>query len=295
MVALAPHAPGIGRMRPGRGAAVRPSSDTDPIPLAAVLDRLNAAPLRPREALLLRGKPVGSVEVGLFEQLIGVLPADFPLWRMKAAWNLDGDDTDLATLADTLRAQGLCGPWRQEFLAVRDARGQRLGRIERGTARVLGLPTQAVHLIGRTQAGDIWVQQRAHTKAEDPGLWDTLVGGLVADGETALEALARETMEEAGLALAELGPLHRGPSLQVRCPTRDASGRGWRDEQLDALIATVPERLQPVNRDGEVAAFALLCPTELRHWLLAGRFTADATALLGLTIFPERSLCHRLT
>lgn len=292
MSALALPRPGalmLRRRQVARGGSAARAEAAAPFALAAALQRLHAEPLRPRVPLVVRAQIVGSVEEGVFERLAGGLPEGFGLWRIGRAWALDGDDEALHTLALALRAQGLCGPWRDERLAVRDAQGRRLGAIERGTARVLGLHTQAVHLIGRTERGEFWVQQRAHTKAEDPGLWDTLVGGLVADGESALEALTRETDEEAGLRLDALTGLRRGPSIHVRCPAPDAHGRGWRDEQLDSLIATVPERLAPVNRDGEVAAFARLSRTELLQWLREGRFTADASALLGLVCGAEDS------
>jgi len=41
--------------------------------------------------------------------------------------------------------------------------------------RTLGIATQAVHLVGTTPGGSVWVQQRAFDKAVDPGLWDTLM------------------------------------------------------------------------------------------------------------------------
>jgi hypothetical protein len=71
-----------------------------------------------------------------------------------------------------LRAARRCGPWRDEQLRGRHP-GQRLGTVERGAVRVLGLATQAVHLVGVAPDGRHWVQQRALDKPNDPGLWDT--------------------------------------------------------------------------------------------------------------------------
>ena len=67
--------------------------------------------------------------------------------------------------------------------------------------RPLGITTHAVHLVGWTPDGAVWVQQRAHDKATDPGLWDTTMGGLVTAGESIAATLMRETEEEAGLAV----------------------------------------------------------------------------------------------
>ena len=72
-----------------------------------------------------------------------------------------------------------------------------------------------MHLSGRSPDGRTWVQQRALDKANAPGLWDTLMGGMVSAQDTMDTALARETWEEAGLHLDALGAarrqLHRPP------------------------------------------------------------------------------------
>ena len=75
-----------------------------------------------------------------------------------------------------------------------------IGQVERGAVRPLGIATQAVHLVGHAADGRIWVQQRALNKANDPGLWDTLMGGMVSAADTVATALVRETWEEARVA-----------------------------------------------------------------------------------------------
>jgi isopentenyldiphosphate isomerase len=47
--------------------------------------------------------------------------------------------------------------------------------------------------------GELFLQKRALTKDLLPGYWDTSVGGHVSPGESAEEALKRETVEELGL------------------------------------------------------------------------------------------------
>ena len=41
-----------------------------------------------------------------------------------------------------------------------------------------------VHLVGRHSDGRFWVQQRAHDKPNDPGMWDTLMGGMVSAADS---------------------------------------------------------------------------------------------------------------
>ena len=90
--------------------------------------------------------------------------------------------------------KGSPAPWRDELLPVVDERGRRARRHRAGAVRVarpdhLRRPSRR---LARTTAR-IWVQQRAFDKSTDPGLWDTLMGGQVAAGETiAAHARARD-------------------------------------------------------------------------------------------------------
>lgn len=191
---------------------------------------------------------------------------------------------ELHALSRCLAEAGRCGVWRNELITVwaqeGAAFGRRLGCIERGTARVLGLQTEAVHLIGHTADGKVWVQQRSFTKPNDPGKWDTLVGGLVGDGETLDETLARECDEEAGLSLGRLQAWRWAGQLDSSHPTPDAGGRGYLVERLHWAVAEIPDGVEPSNRDGEVQAFALMTPEELFHGIANDQFAGDAALLL---------------
>lgn len=157
--------------------------------LSACHQRLNAPAAVPRAALLHNTTPIGSLNPDLL--------ADSALF-----WPPESDATEaLQRWAEYLHATQRCGAWRSERAAVKRPDGQSLAAVERGEARVLGIGTEAVHLVGRTQNGRVWLQQRALDKSNDPGLWDTLVGGLVSHGEMLPETLMRETWEEAGLRL----------------------------------------------------------------------------------------------
>ena len=183
-------------------------------------------------------------------------------------------------LAQVLRVGGLSGPWRNELLPVADESGQTLGLVERGVVRVLGLRTQAVHLVGLRPDGAMWVQQRSLTKHNDPGLWDTLMGGTVAGNETVAETLARETWEEAGLRLAELGQVtHHGHFTATR-PVPDGGGAGLLVEDTHWYTATVPLGLEPVNQDGEVDHFECWPPAQVREAVAQDLFTAEAAWVL---------------
>jgi 8-oxo-dGTP pyrophosphatase MutT (NUDIX family) len=182
-------------------------------------------------------------------------------------------------LAGTLRRLGMAGAWRNELLAVRNEQGVRLGAVERGVVRTLGITTEAVHLVGFCEDGSLWVQQRSWTKANDPGLWDTLMGGMISDQDTLETALQRETWEEAGLHIADLQDLKLGGSFLQQRPSDDGAG-GYLQEGTHWYSATVPEHLKPINQDGEVAQFARLGTQEVVQGLAQGHYTLEASLIL---------------
>ncbi len=255
-----------------------------------------APPLRPRDPLHLDVDAcavlVGSIEHGTAERMAA---AGLPLRRLRlapddaaarpeagsagAGWEIDAPAVpSLAAIAAWLHGAGLAGRWRDERLAVVDSAERAVAQVERSVVRVLGLTTCAVHLVGHAFDGHgVWVQQRAFDKATDPGLWDTLMGGQVAAGETTESALARETWEEAGLDLATLLELRRGERITIRRPVAE----GYMVEHLDVYTARLPKDVEPCNRDGEVERFECLDADALEARLARGEFTLEASLILG--------------
>lgn len=234
--------------------------------------RLSQLPDPARHPLLFAGQAIGSAHAQLWPQLA-------------PHWPLQGDLSEgLARLAQHLRQQGRSGPWRDECVAVKNAQGDVLGAIERGVVRVLGVATEAVHLVGITPDGRVWLQQRAFDKANDPGRWDTLMGGMVAHGESLQDTLLRETWEEAGLRLGQLQGLRWGGSFAMCKPSDDAGGLGQLIETIHWCVATVPEGVEPRNLDGEVECFEALAGDEVARRVLDGACTDEAAWVLALAL-----------
>jgi 8-oxo-dGTP pyrophosphatase MutT (NUDIX family) len=246
-------------------------------------EQARSAPLVPRVPLTIGQHVVGSVEprVGhLLAQHVPGIKHGFGLVRIEAA---DADAT-LARAAHCLENAGLTGKWRDELLAVTSDQGAYVAAVERAAVRPLGVRTVAVHLMGYDAQGNLWLQQRAHDKATDPGKWDTLVGGLVSAQEPdLLTALARETWEEAGLHTAKLNVRAAG-TVRERRPL-DAAG--YMVEDLVLYEAVIPASMHPQNQDGEVAQFALLPPARVLEMLAAGQFTLEATLLLAESLMQR--------
>jgi 8-oxo-dGTP pyrophosphatase MutT (NUDIX family) len=267
------------------------TSPFDPQWLAGLQARLNRPPVCHRQELLLNGQRIGSVAP---EILSLVLPEGqsrrfdgFSLERIHAnsSWQITGHGNQaLRYIAEKFRAAGTGGvreQWRDEQLAVFNPAQQQVALAERGVVRLLGIGTRAVHLLGYATDGRVWVQQRAHNKAVDPGLWDTLVGGMVSTGDNLTSALKRETREEAGLDLDQLHHLRAAGRLLVERPNVCDGGVGYVVEQIDWFTCLVPDGLRPINQDGEVVQFALLDASELKLLLERNAFTLDAAWILS--------------
>lgn len=259
------------------------------------LDRWQQAigqpPRTARVPLVLGVYPVGSLEPGTWDRLLPTLrqlghnPNDVvqktehlnqTIYALKPDF-----DSNLGLIAAALAQVGDAGPWRNELLPVRAPDGAVLAHVERAVVRVLGVATQAVHLVGCRSDGSLWLQQRAHSKANDPGLWDTLMGGTVAGHETLTDTLQRETWEEAGLHLAELQDVQwRGQFTATRHVT-DGGGAGYMVEDTHWYTARVPDGLFPCNQDGEVDHFEAWSPAEVAEAMRAGRFTHEACWVLS--------------
>ena len=201
-----------------------------------------------------------------------------------SGWHLTPGQSDLTTrlsqLAGVLRDAGLAGAWRNEQLAVRDEAGTQIGTIERGAVRPLGIATLAVHLVGQTADGRFWVQQRALNKPNDPGKWDTLMGGMVSAEDTVETALARETWEEAGLHIADLKNLRYG-GRQSNCRPSSDGASSYMQEFIEWYTATLPDGMTPNNQDGEVAQFALMDEAQLLAVMQRGEFTLEAALMFA--------------
>lgn len=260
-------------------------------------EAIQQPPALARTPFYCNGIQIGDVVSSAFTQLplAQCMQADGHSWVLEQrtqplpGWYLQSTNATLAlnALAHVLRAQGMCGPWRDEQLDVFPLQAEctdvaRVASVERGAVRPLGIATQAVHLIGHTAHGTLWIQRRADNKATYPGCWDTLMGGMVSGGDTLLSALARETMEEAGLAIDGLKDCCYGGWVDFACPAHDAAPEvGYMRERIHWYSAAVPDALQPCNLDGEVQQFACVTPDECWHLMQEGRFTPEAALILA--------------
>lgn len=259
--------------------------------LARLRARARRGPLAGRVPLLIGTVPVGSMapevssQIGLQRFLDGRHQLSFNEHEATPACTLPVHDASAAlnALAALLRQMHCCGPWRGEQLAVRGPDGAAIATVERGAVRVLGIATDAVHLVGLNHdASAVWVQQRSRTKACHPGKWDTLMGGMVTASDSLTQALARETQEEAGLHIAALADLRPGATILLDQPSDEGgAGLGYMRETVHWWSARLPQGVVPVNQDGEVERFECWSHAKVQARLAAGAFTPEAALVLG--------------
>ena len=186
----------------------------------------------------------------------------------------------LARVAAALSAAGRLSGWRDELLDVTDEQDRVVGVIERAAVRPLGIATHAVHLNAWTPDGEIWIAQRALNKNTDPGMWDTLVGGLISAGETPELALGRESWEEAGLLPEHLVNSRRCGLFRVERVLPE----GYQVEIVSVVDCVLDAGVVPVNQDGEVVAIRRAAPDEVLTMVGAGLFTLEAALSLLLSM-----------
>lgn len=259
--------------------------------LARLQASIQQPALTPRSPLVWGEHVIGSVDAQGFAAFVAqtgladVLSLQPNPAIGQAAWLISGDPgVVLQRVAHTMRAAAyaqVAHLWRDEQLAVCDASGQRVASVERGAVRALGVATHGVHLLGYTADNKVWVQQRALDKKTHPGRWDTLMGGMVSAADSLDVALARETAEEAGLAMHQLADVRWEGHFTMHTPNAPDNGLEYVVERIDWFKGLVPPGVTPVNTDGEVLQFKQLGPMELRQMLLQDAFTPEAAWILA--------------
>lgn len=190
---------------------------------------------------------------------------------------------DLAELARRLHQEGCIPKWRDELLDVW-CDDHAVGAIERGAVRSLGLLTRAVHLNAWNTRGELWIARRALNKPTDPGMWDTLVGGLVGHQEPDDLALVRETQEEAGLSGQEIAG--RGPIRSIYRMQRRVN-EGFQYEEVLTSDCVLADDVTPQNQDGEVMDIICLPVVDIEVMLRDGAFTLEASIVITESLLGQ--------
>ena len=130
---------------------------------------------------------------------------------------------------------------------------------------------------GWTPEGDIYLQLRASSKAFDPNMWDTLVGGLLNAEDNSTEGLHREAEEEAGLTQSDLKqrtPIRSILRMRRRLP------EGYQLEDILVSDCIIPPDTKVENQDGEVERIETFKPSQVIQMIEDGVITIEAAIVL---------------
>ncbi|MBI2586915.1 MAG: DUF4743 domain-containing protein [Rhodospirillales bacterium] len=209
---------------------------------------------------------VDGVHLGRIEKrIVERLRAFEKVFRVSAdaidlAPGLSGfDDRTRAVAAalETLRDEGLVTGWRDEpYPVAMSFSSPPLFVVERAAVPLLGVKGYGVHVNGYVAEGKtvkLWVGRRSLTKPTGPGKLDQVVAGGQPAGISIADNLIKECAEEAAIpaAIATTAVPVGTVSYLTERP------EGLRDDVLFDYDLELPPDFQPVNADGEVAAFYL--------------------------------------
>lgn len=216
--------------------------------------------LRCRNARL----PGGRLRLWLGQAAVGwILPAtaaDIRAVAPKAMQSKQGlelpDAASFEAMGKELAARGIVRQ-RNELFSVRAGPDlPELARLDRGALPLLGIWSEGVHVNGLVRRGDqpwLWVAERAHDKALDPGKLDHLVAGGLPAGLSVWDTLCKEAKEEAAMParLARQAVPVGHSAYAMERP------EGLRRDRLHHYDLWLPEEFVPHPEDGEVAGFSL--------------------------------------
>lgn len=96
-----------------------------------------------------------------------------------------------------------------ERVDVVDSKDRVIGVVTRAEVRARNLLHRCAEIAILNRAGEIYVHRRTETKDVYPGMYDMVVGGVLASGESWEEGARRELREEAGVTGVELREIGR--------------------------------------------------------------------------------------
>ncbi|DAZ92849.1 TPA: hypothetical protein N0F65_012520, partial [Lagenidium giganteum] len=172
-----------------------------------------------------------------------------------------------------LRGEGVFPLWQDELYGARECfRSAPLFLFNRGVGTLLGVRQFATHLNGfvrcpsTQRVSHVWIAKRSANKSRWPGKLDTIVGGGLPSGVTALDNMIKESQEEAGLCPSyTAGRLVATGSIGYLLDERN----GLQNNTMFIYDLDMTDGAQPATYDQEVEEFQLWPVDELLYSLKA--------------------------
>lgn len=185
-----------------------------------------------------------------------------------------------------LKQEGAFPFWQDEvYMARTTFSSPTLFTNHRGVGPYFGLSQFATHLNGFVRDKEtgtvthVWIATRSASKKRWPLMRDTVVGGGLPSGISALDNMVKEAQEEAGL-----DPSWTRPRFVAAGSISYVSKHpyGLTNDTMLIFDVELPTDVTPVNQDGEVESFDLMPVQDVlsRLWSEPERFKPDVCILL---------------
>ncbi|KAF5371250.1 hypothetical protein D9758_004231 [Tetrapyrgos nigripes] len=184
---------------------------------------------------------------------------------------------------------GILRGWSDELFPVYEtwsSTSQLAFSIERAALPLFGFPNYGCLMTGyficsKTNETMIWVPRRSKTKKTWPNKLDVTVGGGLGTGETPLNTIIRESVEEASFDESFVSSYIKSAGLLT---LHNRNPVGWLlpgvyylfDLQLPGNNSIQPKVVVPASEGGEVESFELMTAQEVLDNIAAGEFKSSS-------------------
>lgn len=186
-----------------------------------------------------------------------------------------------ATLKQNFDEGRVIRKWRNENMPVYDRHGQHILDMDVCGIDLFGIVSYGVHLTAYvcTQGGyKYWVPRRSYTKSTFPGMLDNFVAGNLQSGESLLEGMIREVVEETDLPEDFARANIRSCGTVTYQMSEANDGRPSCQHHCQFVFEIeMPAELVPRGNDGEVESFTLMSLSEVQQALSGDEFTPNRT------------------
>ncbi|KAI1145034.1 NUDIX hydrolase domain-like protein [Nemania diffusa] len=172
--------------------------------------------------------------------------------------------------------------WRGDAAPVYTPEGEHVFNMNDVGSQLFGIISFGVHLIAwetTAQGRQYWLQRRSMKKRMHPGKLDTMAGGGLKLGEKPLDAMARETFEEANIP-TEFSLSHLKPCgvISYHLDYSFLNNPLSIPHVLHVFEMELPADLIPNPNDGEVSSFLSMSEAEVIDAL----FKDDFKPIVGI-------------
>ncbi|KAG9193759.1 hypothetical protein G6011_03794 [Alternaria panax] len=188
------------------------------------------------------------------------------------------------------------GFWAGELFPIYSAEDEHMLDLDSSGVNTFGIVNYSCHLIAYVTTDDglrYWVPRRTKTKLTFPAMLDNRVVESLTSGETRIDCVVRECLEEASIPTEYTRANIRFYGSLSYQMTQADDGRQGHQHQVQYLCEIeIPEDAMPVPCDQEVQSFHLMALDKVVSALRNGEFKLNC-AMTWMAFFYSAWACQR--